>query len=64
MGMVPGDGDGDGERASAASLIVEAFGDAVPPPIFNAIGRAITRAEAALDPVFGRTSLAVPGDER
>ncbi|MGV6875901.1 DNA cytosine methyltransferase [Pseudochelatococcus sp. B33] len=38
---------GSGKRTSAASLIVEAFGDAVVPQIPEAIGRAILRVEAA-----------------
>lgn len=38
---------------SAASLIVEAFGDAVLPQIPEAIGRAILRTEAALAAVYG-----------
>jgi DNA (cytosine-5)-methyltransferase 1 len=38
---------------SAASLIVEAFGDAVLPQIPEAIGRAILRTETALDAVIG-----------
>lgn len=37
---------------SAASLIVEAFGDAVLPQIPEAIGRAILRTEAALSAVY------------
>jgi len=45
---------GDGRRASAASLIVEAFGDAVLPQIPEAIGRAILRTEAALTAALGR----------
>ena len=44
---------GDGKRAAAASLIVEAFGDAVLPQIPEAIVRAILRTEAALDAVLG-----------
>lgn len=44
---------GDGKRTSAASLIVEAFGDAVLPQIPEAIGRAILRTERALDAVLG-----------
>lgn len=36
----------------AASLIVEAFGDAVVPQIPEAIGRAIARVEAALDAIY------------
>ncbi|NIJ57199.1 H+/gluconate symporter-like permease [Pseudochelatococcus lubricantis] len=42
---------GSGKRTSAASLIVEAFGDAVVPQIPEAIGRAILRVEAALSAV-------------
>jgi DNA (cytosine-5)-methyltransferase 1 len=38
---------------AAASLIVEAFGDAVLPQIPEAIGRAILRTETALDAVLG-----------
>lgn len=49
---------------SAASLIVEAFGDAVLPQIPEAIGRAILRTEAALDLVLGRASPDITGDER
>ncbi|MCE4545068.1 DNA cytosine methyltransferase [Sphingobium sp. WTD-1] len=49
---------------AAASLIVEAFGDAVLPQIPEAIGRAILRTEAALDLVLGRASLDSAGDER
>ena len=41
---------------SAASLIVEAFGDAVVPQIPEAIGRAILRTEAALNAVLGGAS--------
>ncbi|QKR98274.1 DNA cytosine methyltransferase [Sphingomonas sp. CL5.1] len=44
---------GNGKRPSAASLIVEAFGDAVLPQIPEAIGRAILRTERALDAVLG-----------
>lgn len=47
---------GDGRRASAASLVVEAFGDAVVPDIPEAIGHAILRVEMALDAVLGRAS--------
>ncbi|MBS1097843.1 DNA cytosine methyltransferase [Gluconobacter sphaericus] len=47
---------GDGRRASAASLAVEAFGDAVVPDIPEAIGHAILRVERALDAVFVRAS--------
>ena len=49
---------------AAASLIVEAFGDAVLPQIPEAIGRAILRTEAALDLVLGRGSPDITGDER
>ncbi|MFA7604926.1 MAG: DNA cytosine methyltransferase [Novosphingobium sp.] len=49
---------------AAASLIVEAFGDAVLPQIPEAIGRAILRTEAALDLALGRTPLDMTGDER
>ncbi len=38
---------------AAASLIVEAFGDAVLPQIPEAIGRAILRVEAALAAIYG-----------
>ncbi len=38
---------------SAASLIVEAYGDAVVPQIPEAIGRAILRTEAALRSIYG-----------
>ncbi|QNO27253.1 hypothetical protein EEB18_021530 [Sphingopyxis sp. OPL5] len=55
---------GDGEPACAASLIVEAFGDAVRCANPKAIGGAIPRPDAALDPVFGRTSIDARGDER
>ena len=41
---------------SAASLIVEAFGDAVVPQIPEAIGRAILRTEAALAAIYGRAA--------
>lgn len=44
---------------SAASLIVEAFGDAVVPQIPEAIGRAILRTERAVAAVYAR-----PVDER
>jgi DNA (cytosine-5)-methyltransferase 1 len=50
---------GDGRRASAASLVVEAFGDAVVPDIPEAIGHAILRVEMALDAVLGRGPFAV-----
>ena len=59
-GLMPG----DGEPACAVSLIVEAFGDAVPCANPEAIGGAIPRPDAALDPLFGRTSIEAPGDER
>jgi DNA (cytosine-5)-methyltransferase 1 len=39
---------GSRKGTAAASLIVEAFGDAVVPQIPEAIGRAILRVEAAL----------------
>ncbi|PKP99709.1 MAG: DNA methyltransferase [Alphaproteobacteria bacterium HGW-Alphaproteobacteria-13] len=55
---------GGRKGTAAASLIVEAFGDAVLPQIPEAIGRAILRTEAALDLAFGRTSLDITGDER
>jgi len=55
---------GSGKGTSAASLIVEAFGDAVLPQIPEAIGRAILRTEAAVDLVLGRASLDMTGDER
>lgn len=54
---------GSRKGTSAASLIVEAFGDAVLPQIPEAIGRAILRTEAALDAVLARTSTDIPGDE-
>jgi DNA (cytosine-5)-methyltransferase 1 len=38
---------------AAASLIVEAYGDAVVPQIPEAIGRAILRTEAALSAIYG-----------
>jgi len=41
---------------AAASLIVEAFGDAVVPQIPEAIGRAILRVEAAMAAVSGRVA--------
>ena len=47
---------GDGKGQSAASLIVEAFGDAVIPQIPEAIGKAILRTEAALAAIYGRTA--------
>lgn len=55
---------GTRKGTAAASLIVEAFGDAVLPQIPEAIGRAILRTEAALDLVLGRASLDMTGDER
>ena len=54
---------GSRKGTAAASLIVEAFGDAVLPQIPEAIGRAILRTEAALDAVLARTSIDIPGDE-
>ncbi|PQZ47239.1 DNA methyltransferase [Ochrobactrum sp. MYb15] len=54
---------GSRKGTSAASLIVEAFGDAVLPQIPEAIGRAILRTEVALDAVLARTSTDIPGDE-
>lgn len=47
---------GSRKGTSAASLIVEAFGDAVLPQIPEAIGRAILRSEAALNLVMGGAS--------
>lgn len=44
---------GSRKGTSAASLIVEAFGDAVVPQIPEVIGRAILRTEAALEMVLG-----------
>lgn len=41
---------------SAASLIIEAFGDAVLPQIPEAIGRAILHTEAALHAIWGRAA--------
>ena len=55
---------GTRKGTAAASLIVEAFGDAVLPQIPEAIGRAILRVEAALDLALGRTPIDIPGDER
>lgn len=43
---------------SAASLIVEAFGDAVVPQIPEAIGRAILRVEAALSAIYSQRAAA------
>ena len=54
---------GTRKGTSAASLIVEAFGDAVLPQIPEAIGRAILRTEAALDAVLVRSTPDIPGDE-
>lgn len=54
---------GSRKGTSAASLIVEAFGDAVLPQIPEAIGRAILRTEAALDAVLARTTTDIAGDE-
>ena len=45
---------------AAASLIVEAFGDAVVPQITEAIGRSILRTDAALRAVFGLELSAAP----
>lgn len=45
---------GGPKGTSAASLIVEAFGDAVIPQIPEAIGRAILRTEAALAAIYGQ----------
>jgi DNA (cytosine-5)-methyltransferase 1 len=47
---------------SAASLIVEAFGDAVLPQIPEAIGRAILRTEAALNVVLGGRPFDISND--
>ena len=55
---------GTRKGTAAASLIVEAFGDAVLPQIPEAIGRAILRTEAALDLALGRAALDMTGDER
>ncbi|WP_245581993.1 hypothetical protein [Phyllobacterium phragmitis] len=55
---------GGRKGTSAASLIVEAFGDAVLPQIPEVIGRAILRTEAALDAVLDRTSIDIPGDHQ
>ncbi|MCM0753836.1 DNA cytosine methyltransferase [Desulfovibrio aminophilus] len=54
---------GSRKGTAAASLIVEAFGDAVLPQIPEAIGRAILRTEAALDVVLARDPHHIPGDE-
>ncbi|WP_122522841.1 DNA cytosine methyltransferase [Pannonibacter phragmitetus] len=53
---------GGSRRTAAASLIVEAFGDAVVPQIPEAIGRAILRTEAALDMVLGARPFSVSDD--
>lgn len=55
---------GSRKGTAAASLIVEAFGDAVLPQIPKAIGRAILRTEAALDAVLVRSTPDIPGDEQ
>lgn len=55
---------GSRKGTAAASLIVEAFGDAVLPQIPEAIGRAILRTEAALDAVLLRSTPDIPGDEQ
>lgn len=47
---------GTPKGTSAASLIVEAFGDAVVPQIPEAIGRAILRTERALAEIYGRAA--------
>lgn len=49
---------GGSRGTSAASLIVEAFGDAVLPQIPEAIGRAILRTEAALSAVYHQKAAA------
>ncbi|WP_295813527.1 DNA cytosine methyltransferase [uncultured Nitratireductor sp.] len=54
---------GSRKGTAAASLIVEAFGDAVLPQIPEAIGRGILRTEAALDAVLTRGPQHIPGDE-
>ncbi|MEF9600844.1 hypothetical protein O4J55_00440 [Paracoccus sp. PXZ] len=48
---------GSRKGTAAASLIVEAFGDAVVPQIPEAIGRAILRTESALNAVLGGGTL-------
>lgn len=53
---------GSPKGTSAASLIVEAYGDAVLPQIPEAIGRAILRTEAALDAVLGARPFVAPDD--
>lgn len=55
---------GSRKGTSAASLIVEAFGDAVLPQIPEAIGRAILSTETALDAVLVRSTPDIPGDEQ
>lgn len=47
---------GSQKGTSAASLIVEAFGDSVIPQIPEAIGRAMIRVEAALGAIYGRAA--------
>ncbi len=46
----------DGKGQSAASLIIEPFGDAVIPQIPEAIGRAILRTERALATIYERAA--------
>ena len=53
---------GSPKGTSAASLIVEAYGDAVLPQIPEAIGRAILRTEAALKMVLGTRPFGVADD--
>jgi DNA (cytosine-5)-methyltransferase 1 len=57
---------GSPKGTAAASLIVEAFGDAVLPQIPEVIGRAILRTEAALNVAMGRAPFDPPEttDER
>ncbi len=55
---------GSRKGTSAASLIVEAFGDAVLPQLPEAIGRAILRTEAALHAVLSRATHDIPGDQQ
>lgn len=55
---------GSRKGTAAASLIVEAFGDAVLPQIPEAIGRAILRTEIALDAVLARGPRPFLGDEQ
>ncbi|OZB19393.1 MAG: DNA methyltransferase [Hyphomonas sp. 34-62-18] len=52
---------GSRKGTSAASLIVEAFGDAVLPQIPEAIGRAILRTETALAIAYARPAFVVIG---